>query len=225
MKLLLVEDTPTLADRIKHQLTERRYIVDIAHSGEEAIERTKHVTYAAIILDLGLPDMSGEMVCKKIREAGVQSPILILTGTDSMNMKVKLLDIGADDYLTKPFDSDELRARVAALVRRQPLPHTTDELRYHDLIIRSEERTVYRNGVPIPLRRKEFDILEYLVRNSGRVLTRQMIVSHAWDSNKNDWNSSVDVHIKHLRDKIDRPFKTHYIKTAYGLGYKVDAPH
>lgn len=224
MKLLLVEDSKALADRIKHQLVDQRYIVDVVNSGEDALERAKQVTYAGIILDLGLPNMGGEAVCHRLREEKVQAPIMILTGTDTMNTKVKLLDLGADDYLTKPFDSDELRARVAALVRRQPLPHRAPELRYHDLVIHSEDRTVYRGKVPIPLRRKEFDILEYLVRNSGRVLTREMIVNHAWDSSKGDWNSSVDVHIKHLRDKIDRPFKTHYIKTAYGLGYKVDVP-
>jgi DNA-binding response OmpR family regulator len=140
-----------------------------------------------------------------------------------MEIKVKLLDIGADDYLTKPFDSDELRARVAALVRRQPLPHRKSVITYYDISIDTDQRKVLRKGKAIDLRRKEFDILEYLIANNGRVLTRDMIVNHVWDTSKSDYNSSVDVHIKHLRDKIDRPFKTHHIKTAYGLGYKVDA--
>lgn len=224
MKLLLIEDNTALAERIKQQLTSNRYVVDVVSSGEDGLERVKKVHYSTIILDLGLPDMSGESVCKKIRQAGIESPILILTGTGTMNVKVKLLDIGADDYLTKPFDSDELRARVAALVRRQPLPHRKPLITYHDLIINTEERKVYRGGKPIQLRRKEFDILEYLVSNNGRVMTREMIVNHVWDTSKGDYNSSVDVHIKHLRDKVDRPFDIGYIKTAYGLGYKVDVP-
>ena len=224
MKILLVEDNIALADRIKHQLAGKRYIVDVVKTGEEALEHVRHVNYATIVLDLGLPGMTGDVVCQKMREMGIVSPILILTGTDTVNSKVKLLDIGADDYLTKPFNSDELRARIGVLLRRQPTPPKKPEIVYHDLVISTDERKVFRAGMPIPLRRKEFDILEYLVSNHGRVLTREMIVNHAWDANTSEWNSSVDVHIKHLRDKIDRPFKTHYIKTAYGLGYKVDAP-
>lgn len=224
MKILLVEDNIALADRIKHQLAGKRYIVDVVKTGEEAIEHAQHVNYAVIVLDLGLPGMTGDTVCKKMRELGIVSPILILTGTDTVSSKVRLLDIGADDYLTKPFNSDELRARIGVLIRRQPSLPKKPEITYHDLVISTDERKVYRSGKLIPLRRKEFDILEYLVSHHGRVLTREMIVNHAWDANSSEWNSSVDVHIKHLRDKVDRPFKTHYIKTAYGLGYKVDAP-
>ncbi|MBI3889361.1 response regulator transcription factor [Candidatus Saccharibacteria bacterium] len=224
MKLLLIEDNTALAERIKQHLVSSRYLVDIVSSGEDGLEYVKKVTYSTIILDLGLPGIPGEAVCKKLRDAGVESPILILTGTGETNIKVKLLDTGADDYLTKPFDSGELRARVAALVRRQPLPHRKPLIRYNDIVIDTEERKVYRNETPIQLRRKEFDILEYLIANHGRVLTREMIVNHVWDTSKGDYNSSVDVHIKHLRDKIDRPFAVRYIKTAYGLGYKVDVP-
>ncbi len=222
MKLLLIEDNTALAERIKHQLNSSRYVVDVVNSGEDALEYVKKVSYATIILDLGLPDIPGEVICQRLRAAGIESPILILTGTGAMNTKVKLLDTGADDYLTKPFDSDELRARVAALVRRQPLPHRKPLITYHDLTINTEERRVSRGPTSIELRRKEFDILVYLVTNNGRVLTREMIVNHVWDTSKGDYNSSVDVHIKHLRDKVDRPFHTPYIKTAYGLGYKVD---
>ena len=222
MKLLLIEDNAALAERIKRHLTMSRYIVDVVNSGEEGLEHIKKVAYSTIILDLGLPDMPGEVVCRRIREAGFEAPILILTGTGAMNIKVKLLDTGADDYLTKPFDSDELRARVAALVRRQPLPHRKPVITYYDLVINTEERKVFRKDKLIELRRKEFDILEYLISNNGRVLTREMIVNHVWDTSKGSYNSSVDVHIKHLRDKVDRPFRTSYIKTAYGLGYKVD---
>lgn len=224
MKLLLIEDNAALAERIKDHLMSHRYLVDAVDNGEDALTRLKHVNYGTIILDLGLPGIPGEVVCKKIREQGIDSPILVLTGMDALRTKVKLLDMGADDYLTKPFDSDELRARIAALIRRQPLPHRKPLITFHDLIINIDERKVSRNNINIHLRKKEFDILEYLVENHGRVLTREMIVNHAWDTDKGDYTSSVDVHIKHLRDKIDRPFDTRYIKTAYGLGYKVDIP-
>ncbi len=221
MKLLLVEDNQNLLDRIKHQL-DKFYVVDIAKTGEAAIDRATEIRYGVIILDLGLPDMSGLMVCKRIREKNINTPILVLTGIDDMTTRVNLLNHGADDYVTKPFDSNELRARIAALARRAPLRYTSTTIAYKDLVIDPETRQVYRQGIAIPLRRKEFDILEYLVNNSGRVLTREMIINHAWDSSKTSWNSTVDVHIKHLRDKIDRPFNSSLIKTAYGLGYKVD---
>lgn len=222
MKILLIEDIVPLADRIKSQLLSCYYIVDTVHTGEDAFDCLKHITYSVVILDLGLPDMPGELVCQKIRKFGIKTPILILTGTSTMNMKVKLLDSGADDYLTKPFDRDELRARIAALTRRQSLPHYEPIIKYGDLTINSSERKVVRKGKRIDLRRKEFDILEYLILNKGRVLTREMIVNHVWDANSGPYYSSVDVHIKHLRDKIDKPYNSNYIKTAYGLGYKVD---
>jgi DNA-binding response OmpR family regulator len=223
MKLLLIEDNKRLCDRIKHQLG-KSYVIDVVHAGQDGIATATETQYVVIILDLGLPDITGLSVCQQLRALHVDSPILILTGFDEVRMRVLLLDSGADDYITKPFDSNELRARVAALARRQSLRHTSSTLTLRDLVIDTERRTVHRSGKHIELRRKEFDILEYLVNNSGRVLTREMIINHAWDSSKTSWNSTVDVHIKHLRDKIDRPFSSPLIKTAYGLGYRVDAP-
>ena len=221
MKLLLVEDNRALQERIKSQL-DKFYIIDIAQTGEEAIHKAREFSYGVILLDLGLPDIPGLKVCQRIRENEIDTPILVLTGIDDMTTRVQLLNHGADDYVTKPFNSEELRARIAALSRRSPLRYKSSSVIYQDLVIDSDQRKVYRQGVHIPLRRKEFDILEYLVNNNGRVLTREMIINHAWDSSKASWNSTVDVHIKHLRDKIDRPFNSSLIKTAYGLGYKVD---
>lgn len=223
MKVLVVEDNTVLSDRIKRQLS-KQYLVDIVHTGAEALEKVKDIEYAVIVLDLGLPDMTGLMICRHLRRMDIESPILILTAVDNISSRVQLLDSGADDYLTKPFDSNELRARVAALARRQPLHRQKPIIRFRDLIMDTEQRKVSRAGVIISLRRKEFDILEYLVTNSGRVLTRQMIMNHAWDSTQTSWLTTVDVHIKHLRDKIDRPFPSTLIKTAYGIGYKVDNP-
>lgn len=224
MKLLLVEDNPSLAERIKRQLVEERHVVDIVSSGEDALERVQAISYALIILDLGLPGMGGDVVCQTMRANDVKVPILILTGTGDIPSKVRLLDSGADDYLTKPFDRVELIARVRALVRRQPQPTQNGQLNFPGLIVDIEARRVHRYGKEIVLRRKEFDILLYLLQNSGRVVTRNMIIQNVWDSHHESYTNAVDVHVKHLRDQIDRPFGVHLIKTEYGLGYRVDIP-
>jgi DNA-binding response OmpR family regulator len=223
MKLLLIEDNKRLADLVKTQIS-KVYLVDVVHTGREGIDKATRLEYTVIILDLHLPDMTGLDICQHIRKAHIDTPILVLTANDEMESRVELLNCGADDYLTKPFNIAELQARIGALARRQQRRYVGPTLTLKDLVIDTDQRKVYRGGVHIPLRRKEFDILVYLVNNNGRVLTREMILNHAWDSNKDSWNSTVDVHIKHLRDKIDRPFKTSLIKTAYGLGYRVDAP-
>lgn len=223
MKLLFIEDNQRLAEVIKSHLS-GLFVIDMVHTGEEGIDKASSGSYSVIVLDLKLPDMTGLDVCRTLREAEIETPVLILTANDDTESKVELLNGGADDYLTKPFNINELKARITALSRRQPRSYTPSTITLHDLVIDTNERKVYRDGILIPLRRKEFDILAYLVNNRGRVLTRQMILSHAWDAHKDAWNSTVDVHIKHLRDKIDRPFKTSLIKTAYGVGYVIDAP-
>jgi len=222
MKLLVVEDNPRLAERIKHKL-KRIYAIDVAETAHDSLEKVKDIEYDVILLDLGLPDMSGLEVCKQLRIAKINTPILILTGVDDMDTRVSLLNSGADDYVTKPFHSEELLARISALARRRARNAPRTIIHYQDLIIDIEERKVTRAGAEIYLRRKEFDILEYLVTNKGRVLTRDMIMNHVWDGDRVSWNSTIDVHIKHLRDKVDRPFASAIIKTAYGLGYRVDS--
>jgi DNA-binding response OmpR family regulator len=182
----------------------------------------KEIQYGVILLDIGLPDISGIEVCKSLRKMKIDIPILILTGIDDMDTRVLVLECGADDYVTKPFNSDELKARIIALSRRRTRRPPESILEYKDLRMNLGQRTVHRNGQVIALRRKEFDILEYLISNQGRVLTRDMIMNHAWDADKISWNSTIDVHIKHLRDKIDKPFDESIIKTSYGLGYKID---
>lgn len=222
MKLLLIEDNRPLADSLKKQLG-KTFIIDVYRSGEDGLQQALNGSYDAIVLDLGLPDKNGHEVCRGIRAGGITTPILILTGTDSVASRVALLDDGADDYLTKPFNVAELRARLGALLRRPSDTYTANVLTVRDLIVDPNRRSVERAGKPIRLRRKEFDILEYLVRNQGRPVTRAMILDHAWDGSKDAWNNTVDVHIKHLRDKVDRPFDTTLIQTAYGIGYMVDA--
>jgi DNA-binding response OmpR family regulator len=221
MKLLLVEDNQRLAERIAYYLR-KVYVIDVVENGEDALEKVKTIEYGVILLDLGLPGMSGLEVCKNMRRLNVNNPILVLTGNSEMTDRIKLLDAGADDYVTKPFNTDELRARIAAVGRRQDRNHIRSMVEYRDIKMDIDQHKVTRLGLDIQLRRKEFDILEYLIINKGRIMTRNMIMDHVWSSHSNSWTSTIDVHIKHLRDKIDKPFEDAYIKTAYGLGYKID---
>lgn len=221
MKILLIEDSRALADGLKKQLG-KSFVVDAVRTGEEGLQRALSGGQDIIILDLSLPDKNGYDICRAIRLAQVGTPILILTGASDVTSRVTLLNAGADDYLTKPFSVAELRARLGALLRRPAATFSTDVFTVGDLTVDPYRRRVERGGMSIALRRKEFDILEYLIRNRGRPVTRSMILDHAWDGTKDAWNNTVDVHIKHLRDKIDRPFKTPLIKTAYGIGYMID---
>lgn len=221
MKILLVEDNKRLAERISYHLR-KSYTLDVVENGEEALEKVQSIEYGVILLDLGLPGMSGLEVCKNMRLLKYNNPILVLTGSADMAERIDLLDAGADDYVTKPFNTDELRARIAAVGRRQTRTRLRSIIEYRDLKMDVDRHIVSRQGIDIKLRRKEFDILEYLVINKGRIMTRSMIMDHVWSTHSNSWTSTIDVHIKHLRDKVDRPFEDAYIKTAYGLGYKID---
>lgn len=221
MKVLLIEDNRSLADGLKKQLG-KSFIIDAVRTGEEGLQRALVGGQDAIILDLALPDKNGYDVCRSIRMAQVDTPILILTGAADITSRVNLLNGGADDYVVKPFSVAELKARLGALLRRPPTTLNANVFTVQDLTLDPHRRRVERSGTHIPLRRKEFDILEYLVRNQGRPVTRSMILDHAWDGSKDTWNNTVDVHIKHLRDKIDRPFASPLIKTAYGIGYMID---
>ncbi|HUC89898.1 MAG TPA: response regulator transcription factor [Patescibacteria group bacterium] len=220
MKLLVIEDNHSLVESLKHSLG-KSFIVETAHNGEEGIHRALTGAHDLIVLDLHLPDKNGYEVCKSLRAAQLNTPILILTAVTDVPSKITVLNAGADDYVTKPFNMSELKARINAVLRRSPVISEAKILEIHDLVIDPGRRQVMRSGKTITLRRKEFDILEYLVRNRGRAVTRAMIVEHAWDTNKETWHNTVDVHIKHLRDKVDRPFKQPLIKTAYGIGYMV----
>jgi DNA-binding response OmpR family regulator len=222
MKILVVEDNERLADRVKRRLSP--HSVDICDTGNAAIRKVSSVDYDVIVLDLGLPDQSGSLVCEKIRKLKIDVPILVLTGNTEKNTIVQLLNHGADDYMVKPFDNDELKARVSALGRRLARRLPSQSIQLRDLTINSDTRSVMRSGVVIDLRKKEYEILNYLVINAGRILTREMIISHIWDEDKVGWVSTVDVHIKHLRDKVDKPFAEPLIKTAYGIGYFIDDP-
>lgn len=197
-------------------------MVECATSGRQGVEKAEAVDFAAILLDLQLPDMPGIDICKQLRANNNATPILVLSANNEVATRVDLLNSGADDYMVKPFSTDELVARINAVLRRNVHDYRQNILTVGDLVIDTTSRTVHRAGKRIDLRRKEFDILEYLVHNKGRAVTRDMILSHVWEDSKSSWYNTVDVHVKYLRDKIDRPFKTKLIKTAYGIGYMVD---
>lgn len=219
MKILVIDDNVRLAERIVDRLGQD-FNIDLAHNGEQGLALCHRLRYEVIILDINLPDMTGIEVCRQLREAGADTPILMLSGLQAVDTKVELLETGADDYLTKPFNTKELRARIEALRRRGSQHRPESIINCGDLTINIDKRTVTRNEQPIRLRRKEFDVLCYLAQNKGRTLTRQMIMNHAWPDTTTSWISTIDVHIKHLRDKVDRPFRTQYIQTIYGMGYR-----
>ena len=223
MKLLLIEDDKETVATLKEGLG-KDYILETSFTGEDGEYRAEIDEYDLIILDLGLPDKDGLEICRKVRKNGIKVPILVLTGEDDLNAKVSLLEAGADDYLTKPFTFSELKARIRALLRRQHYQtFASDILSIEDLTLDINKKIAKRGMRIISLRRKEFYLLEYLIRNAGTVLSRGMIMDHVWNSESDSLTNIVDVHIKYLRDQIDRPFDKKLIKTVHGLGYKIEA--
>jgi len=222
MRILIIEDSKQIAESLSRGLRPA-YAVDIALNGKEGIVQAESTSYDVILLDLTMPDVGGEDVCAALRFKGNTTPIIILTGRDSVQDKVELLDMGADDYITKPFNIDEVKARIRAAMRHRSHVPSSTSLTLDDLVLDPAGRTVHRGNKPVKLRRKEFDLLEYMMRNPGKTLTRPMILEHIWDMNENLWANVVDVHIKHLRDKIDRPYGSRLIKTVHGVGYKLEA--
>ena len=224
MKILVIEDDIDLTKTIRDALY-RYHAVDLAHTGLRGIQQAKLGSYDVIILDLTLPDMDGADVCQKLRTGDdAVVPILVLTARDSVEDKVEALDAGADDYLTKPFSFDELLARLRALSRRSTqMAQLSNVLTVGDLQLDTSTRAVTRGKTAIDLRRKEFNLLEYMMRNEGLVLTRNMILDHVWEDDIDPTSNTVDVHINYLREKIDRPFKKALIKTVPGVGYTLKA--
>lgn len=223
MRLLVVEDDPSVARFLEKGLQEERYAVDVARDGEEALCLAQHASYDLIILDVMLPKQDGLSICRVLRAKGQTMPVLLLTVRDSVEDKVKGLDSGADDYLTKPFTFAELLARVRALLRRgtvQPQPR----LKVADLELDPVSHRVWRGGIEIALTNKEYALLEYLLRNADRVLTRTAIIEHVWNIHYDTMTNIVDVHIRALRAKIDRPFSPRLIRTVRGIGYVLQTP-
>src|SRR5467141_3121639 len=222
MRILVVEDEKRIADFLTRGLQGAGYAVDIAPDGTTAIEFIHATDYDLVILDLMLPDMDGLKVLERIRSRKVGPPVLILSARGQVDDRVKGLELGADDYLVKPFAFVELLARVRALLRRgQPTP---ERLQVGELQLDCIRRKVTRNNENIELAPKEFSILEYMMRNRGRPLSRTMIVEHVWDMDYDGLTNIVDVYIRHLRSKIDDRFPRKLIQTVRGIGYMIEAP-
>jgi len=222
MRILLIEDEEKATDSIRLDL-KTYYAIDIASTGEEGEYLTNVNEYDLIILDAILPDTDGATLCQKFRSAGSPTPILVLTNDNNLEEKIQVLNAGADDYLTKPCYLRELLARIRVLLRRAGTGFIADILAVDSLTLNSATRLVEHRGKKVKLRRKEFELLEYFLRNPGKVLTRSMILEHLWDNTADPAANIVDVHIKYLRDQIDRPFGTKLIKTVPGLGYKLES--
>jgi len=221
MRILLIEDERDIAEFIIRGLRAERFAVDWASTGEEGLGWAKVNDYDAGIFDVRLPGMTGVEVCRSLREKKKEFPVIMLSVMNDAITKVEALNAGADDYLVKPFFMAELLARIRALLRRE---HQTVNpvLRVADLFLDTVSHTVRRGKQAIRLSRKEFSLLEYLMRHPGATLTRGMILEHVWDMNADPFTNTVDVHIRYLRQKIDDDHGLKLIKTVHGCGYKIE---
>lgn len=218
MRILVVEDEDKVASFIRRALEEDSYAVDVCGDGTKGLELARNGSYDAIILDLMLPGMPGLEVLKTLRKEQITSPVLILTARAQVDQKVKGLDAGADDYLTKPFAIEEFLARVRALLRRGT-GEAAGVLQVADLVLNPAAREVTRAGRRIELTLKEYALLEYMMRNAGRVLTRPMIAEHVWNLDFDTFTNVIDVYVNYLRNKIDRGSERKLIHTVRGTGY------
>jgi len=220
MHVLIVEDEKKMAELLKKGLEEENHSVTLAHDGRDALEMAQALDYDAIVLDLMLPGIDGFEVARRLRKGGNKTPILVLTARDTVPDVVKGLDIGADDYMTKPFSFEEFLARLRAISRRASAPRPT-LLQVGDLVLDPASHEVRRGGEEISLSRTEFRLLEFLMRRAGRVVPRNMIVHAVWDSNEDIEENTLDAFISLLRNKVDRDRKVKLIQTVRGTGYSI----
>ena len=219
MRVLVVEDDPTIADFVTKGLRENGYAVDVAADGEQGLRAAIEAPYDAAIVDVMLPRRDGLSLIDALRGRGIRTPVLILSARRAVDDRVRGLQAGGDDYLTKPFAFAELLARVQALIRRATGASEPTRLGYADLSMDLLTRRVSRAGQPLDLRPREFALLEYLLRNPGKVLSKTMILSHVWGYSFDPNTNIVDVLVSRLRDKIDRPFARRLLHTVRGVGY------
>ena len=221
MRVLLIEDDVTIARLLKEGLEDESYAVDVVNDGSEGYRTAAADDYDVIILDIMLPEMNGYEVCRALRNDGNKTPILMLTARDAERDIVEGLDTGADDYLAKPFSFDVLLARIRALLRR-PNEKLEEILQIGDLKLDPSSKKVTRASQEISLTAKEYGVLEYLMRNKGKVLSKEQIISHVWDFDADVLPNNVELFIMFLRRKIDKPFKSKLIHTVSGFGYKLE---
>jgi len=224
LRVLIVEDERQMATFIGRALTEEGFAVDFAADGLTGLECVRSHEYDAIVLDLMLPHLDGLTLCRRLREEGRQTPVLILSARDMIDDRVRGLDAGADDYLVKPFAIAELTARLRALQRRRQPNGAAAVLTVGDLRLDPATRIIDRSGHPITVTAKEYALLEYFMRRAGAVLTRTMIAEHVWDFTFEHASNVVDVYVKHLRDKIDVPGGPSLIQAIRGVGYVLRDP-
>ena len=223
MRILLVEDNHRLSDSLRATLIEDGYAVDAAYDGLEGEEMALLTPYDVIVLDIMLPKRDGIEVCHSLRDQKNTTPILMLTARDALDDRVFGLDSGADDYLVKPFEIKELRARLRALLRRET-GNKSGNLLIEDLRLDPATHYVWREEKPIDLTAKEYALLEYMMRNPNRLITREMVIGHLWDYDQSIASNVVDVYIRRLRRKVDDPFKVKLIETIRGAGYRLHDP-
>jgi DNA-binding response OmpR family regulator len=225
MKILVIEDDERLNSALQSSLEKLGYAVDGITDGEKGSRHLEvnHQDYDLVILDLTLPQKDGFQVCKEARAMGILTPIMILTGREDVNDKILALDLGADDYLTKPFSMDELAARVRALLRR-PKESLPSNLQVGEIVLNPSTRKVTCAGHEVSLTLKEFGVLEYLMRHPNQVVNRDQILDHVWDFDFNSFSNIVDVHINNLRKKLDQGGCRNYLESVRGVGYRLREP-
>ncbi len=221
MRILIVEDEEKMARYLKQGFEENSFAVDLAFNGMDGLHQATHEVYDIILLDIMLPEYSGIEILKRMRNQHIYTPVIFLTAKDSLHDKVSGLDLGADDYIVKPFSFSELMARIRVCLRRST-GNFRDMLNVDNLKLDPLSRKVFCGDKRIDLTPVEFSILEYLMRNSGKVLTRTMISEHVWDSNFESFSNVVDVHVSNLRNKIDKKFGMRLIHTVRKVGYVLE---
>jgi two-component system OmpR family response regulator len=222
MRLLVVEDDPTIASFLVKGLQDAGFAVDHATSGGEALNLGSSEDYAVAVVDVMLPGMDGLALIEELRRRRIRTPVIILSAKRSVDDRVKGLQAGGDDYLTKPFAFAELLARVQALIRRASGAAEATRLASGDLVMDLVSRRVERGGKPLDLRPREFALLEYLMRNAGRIVSKSMILSHVWDYSFDPRTNVVDVLVHRLREKVDKDFERKRIRTVRGMGYVLE---
>ncbi len=220
MRILVIEDERKVANFIKHGLEEERYIVDTAYDGQTGFEIAMNNHFDAILLDVMLPGKDGFSILKDLREAGVAVPVLMLTARSTTDDRVVGLDLGADDYLPKPFSFEELAARLRSILRRSS-PEKSTKLKCGDLLLDTVSHLAFRAGKEIELTTKEYALLEYLMRNKNRILSRSTITQHVWKHNFDPESNIIDVYVKRLRSKIDKDESMQLIQSIRGVGYRM----